>query len=61
MYEKLFILFPFLIPPKKNAGRMKGERSNQILLPKNYSLSHSIWIFDKVVLKEYFLYVLFFL
>ena len=48
MYDKLVILFPFLIPPKKNAGRMKGERSSQtgfqpfFLLPKNYSLTHSI-------------------
>ena len=43
MYDKLVILSPFLIPPKKNEGTMKGEISSQtgfnqcFLLPKNYS------------------------
>ena len=36
MYNKL-VISPFLIPPTKNEGRMKEERSSKTIYTQNYS------------------------
>ena len=50
MYDKIVILFPFLIPPKKNGGRMKGEKSSQTGFQQVFFITEKLFIIISIYL-----------